>query len=150
MPPSDPPAHSLVPQLIDDISTLWHVWSQGEAAEIEGKIAAYLVANRRIIEDLLHLVYERHTTADRQQLLSEDPALDKLAIPYAFYETASVTIRDLPEEIQEGSAELCEEDFTMLLRALEFARGFDAGSVEGTLSHSPAATYLANKGPAGG
>ena len=150
MSPPDSQSSSLVPQLIDDISTLWRAWSQSEAAEIEGEIAAYLVANRRIIEDLLHLVYEQHTTADRLQLLSVDPALDKIAIPYTFYETASGTIRDLPEEIQEGSAELCDEDFTMLLRALEFARGFDTASVAGPLSHSPAATYLASKRPDGG
>ena len=142
---SDFAVNGLVEQLIEDICSLWRFWSQDDAAKVDPAITAYLLANRHIIEDILHVVYEQHATDERKQLLTQDPALDKIGIPYAFYEIASGAIRDLPDRLQDDPGRLCEEDFTMLLRALEFARGFDTNRVQGPLQNSPARAYLTHR-----
>lgn len=142
----DTRARSMLEQLIEDLETLWRLVSRSDAAEADdAAVVTYLAANLRIIEDLLHLIYEKHTIDERKRLHAQEPALDRNAASYEFYEYARLALSDLPSLAAPESVAVDAEELTMLIRGLDYARGFDISSVDRPLKYSPANVHFASR-----
>lgn len=107
----------------------------------------YLVANCDLINYYLRQVYSKMRSDQRNQLLSAHSELHYIAVNDSFYKIAKSTIEKIKKvkknspAIKLGLISVTEDDISMLLRALEYAKYCDLDPHDYQLSMSPIVQY---------